>query len=111
MNAKKSRYSSLQRALVWMPFIALLILAGCQQRNEVIAGVEVPIPAKMTKNSDKVFDPIPEFKDGQVSYQGKVRPSEIFIFTRKSWRPKVGNPRRVSRAIRKIPSATQKGIG
>ena len=38
----------------------------CQQRNEIIAGVEVPIPSKMTKSPDKAFDPIPGFKDGQV---------------------------------------------
>ena len=75
-----------------MVFLLLLILTGCQQRNEVIAGVEVPIPAKMTKNPDKVFDPIPEFKDGQVSYQGKVTPKEIFDFYQevmaaKGWQP------------------------
>ena len=89
---KKSSYSSLGRFLLWMPFITLLIITGCQKRNEVIAGVEVPIPENMTKNSDKVFDPIPEFKDGQVSYQGKVTPKEIFDFYQevmaaKGWQP------------------------
>jgi hypothetical protein len=89
---KKSSHSSLRRFLLWMPFITLLILTGCQKRNEVIAGLEVPIPAKMTKNPDKVFDPIPGFKDGQVSYEGKVTPKEIFDFYQevmaaKGWQP------------------------
>ena len=89
---KKSSYSSLGRFLLWMPFITLLIITGCQKHNEVIAGVEVPIPEKMTKNPDKVFDPIPGFKDGQVSYEGKVTPNEIFSFYQevmaaKGWQP------------------------
>ncbi len=88
----KFEHSSLQRALLWMPLIALLIATGCQKRNEVIAGLEIPIPDKMTKNPDKVFDPIPEFKDGQASYQGKVTPKEIFNFYQevmaaKGWQP------------------------
>jgi hypothetical protein len=89
---KKSKYSSLQRVMLWVPCILVLIITGCQKRNEVIAGVEVPIPEKMTKNPDKVFDPIPGFQDGQVSYQGKVTPKEIFNFYQevmaaKGWQP------------------------
>jgi hypothetical protein len=89
---KKSKHSSLQRVLLWMPIIALLITTGCQKRNEVIAGLEIPIPEKMTKNPDKVFDPIPGFQDGQASYQGKVTPKEIFDFYQevmaaKGWQP------------------------
>jgi hypothetical protein len=89
---KKSQDSSLQRLALWLPCILLLIITGCQQRNEIIAGVEVPIPSKMTKSPDKAFDPIPGFKDGQVSYQGKVRPKEIFDFYQevmaaKGWQP------------------------
>ena len=88
----KFEHSSLQRALLWMPLIALLIATGCQKRNEVIAGLEIPIPEKMTKNPDKVFDPIPGFQDGQASYQGKVTPKEIFDFYQevmaaKGWQP------------------------
>jgi hypothetical protein len=89
---KKSQHSSLQRLVLWLPCILLLIITACQKRNEVIAGVEVPIPEKMTKNPDKVFDPIPGFQDGQVSYQGKVTPKEIFNFYQevmaaKGWQP------------------------
>jgi hypothetical protein len=89
---KKLNYSSLQRLVLWVPCILLLIITGCQKRNEVIAGVEVPIPEKMTKNPDKVFDPIPYFQDGQASYQGKVTPKEIFSFYQevmaaKGWQP------------------------
>jgi len=88
----KSRHSSWQQALLWMPLIALLIATGCQKRNEVIAGLEIPIPENMTKNPDKVFDPIPGFQDGQASYQGKVTPKEIFNFYQevmaaKGWQP------------------------
>jgi hypothetical protein len=89
---RKSNCSALQRLMLWVPCILLLIVTGCQKRNEVIAGVEVPIPEKMTKNPDKVFDPIPGFKDGQVSYEGKVTPNEIFSFYQevmaaKGWQP------------------------
>ena len=89
---KKSKYSSLQRVLLWMPLIVLLITTGCQKRNEVIAGLEIPIPEKMTKNPDKVFDPVPGFQDGQASYQGKVTAKEIFNFYQevmaaKGWQP------------------------
>jgi hypothetical protein len=89
---KKLKYAPLQRVMLSLPCIIFLIITGCQQRNEVIAGVEVPIPAKMTKNPDKAFDPIPGFKDGQVSYQGKVTPKEIFEFYQevmaaKGWQP------------------------
>jgi hypothetical protein len=89
---KKLKYSSLQRVLFWMPFIVLLITTGCQKRNEVIAGLEIPIPEKMTKNPDKVFDPVPGFQDGQASYQGKVTAKEIFNFYQevmaaKGWQP------------------------
>ena len=89
---KKLEYSSLQRVLLWMPVIVLLITTGCQKRNEVIAGLEIPIPEKMTKNPDKVFDPVPGFQDGQASYQGKVTAKEIFNFYQevmaaKGWQP------------------------
>ena len=89
---KKFEYSSLQRVLLWMPVIVLLITTGCQKRNEVIAGLEIPIPEKMTKNPDKIFDPVPGFQDGQASYQGKVTPKEIFNFYQevmaaKGWQP------------------------
>ncbi|HXV84383.1 MAG TPA: hypothetical protein VEG60_31430 [Candidatus Binatia bacterium] len=88
---KKSQSSPLQRLMLCLPCI-LLLMTGCQQRNEVIAGVEVPIPENMTKNQDQVFDPIPGFQDGQVSYQGKVTPKEIFDFYQevmaaKGWQP------------------------
>jgi hypothetical protein len=89
---KKLKYSSLQHLMLWVPFILLLITTGCQKRNEVIAGLEIPIPEKMTKNPDKVFDPIPGFQDGQASYQGKVTTKEIFNFYQevmaaKGWQP------------------------
>jgi len=71
----------------------MLTVFGCQGRiTEVIAGEEIPIPDKMTKNPDKAMEPIPGFADGQVSYQGKVTPAEIFTFYQevmaaKGWQP------------------------
>jgi hypothetical protein len=65
---------------LWLSCILVLAVIGCQRKDETIGGVEIPIPANMTKNSDKVFDPVPGMEDGQASYQGKVTPKEIFTF-------------------------------
>ena len=85
--------TSVQRSLLCVACILMLTFFGCQRRiTEVIAGEEIPIPEKMTKNPDKAMEPIPGFADGQVSYQGKVTPAEIFTFYQevmeaKGWRP------------------------
>ena len=84
--------TSLQRSLLCIVCILMLTVFGCQRRTEVIAGESIPIPEKMTKNSDKAMEPIPGFEDGQVSYQGKVTPAEIFTFYQevmaaKGWQP------------------------
>ena len=85
--------ASLQRSLLYIVCILILAVFGCQGRiTEVIAGEEIPIPDKMTKNPDKAMEPIPGFADGQVSYQGKVTPAEIFTFYQevmaaKGWQP------------------------
>ena len=88
---KRYKDSALQHVVLCL-VCALLLIAGCQRRDAVIAGVDIPIPEKMTKNPDKVFDPVPGFKDGQASYQGKVAPTEIFSFYQevmvaKGWQP------------------------
>lgn len=85
--------TSLQRSLLCIVCILMLAVFGCQGRiTEVIAGEEIPIPDKMTKNADKAIEPVPGFDDGQVSYQGKVTPAEIFTFYQevmaaKGWQP------------------------
>ena len=107
---KKLKYSSLQRVLLWMPFIVLLITTGCQKRNEVIAGLEIPIPEKMTKNPDKVFDPVPGFRTVKHLIKEKLQRKKYLIFIKKSWRLKVGNRRLVSPAMSKIQSVIQRGI-
>ena len=67
--------------MIWVACILMLMVFACQRRTtEVISGIEIPIPGKMTKNTDKSFEAIPGFEDGQVSYQGKVSPSDIFYF-------------------------------
>jgi hypothetical protein len=84
--------TSPQRSLLCVLCILMLTIFGCQRRTEVIAGEDIPIPEKMTKNPDKAMEPIPGFADGQVSYQGKVTPAEIFTFYQevmeaKGWQP------------------------
>jgi hypothetical protein len=88
---KNLRLSSLQHLVLCLSCV-LLLGTGCQRQDAVIAGVDIPIPEKMTKNPDKIFDPVPGFKDGQASYQGKVPPMEIFSFYQevmaaKGWQP------------------------
>ena len=73
---------STHRGLASLVFTLLLVVTGCQQQSAEMAGLSIPVPEKMTRNPDKVFDPIPEFKDGQASYQGNVSP--MAIFTRNS---------------------------
>ena len=73
--------ASAQRWMMWVACILMLMVFACQRRTtEVISGIEIPIPGKMTKNTDKAFEPIPGFEDGQVSYQGKMTPADIFTF-------------------------------
>jgi hypothetical protein len=90
--SKEFKSYSMWHGLLCLAFMFSLIIAGCQQRNDEIAGLSIPIPEKMTKNPDKVFDTIPEFKDGQASYQGNVAPMAIFTFYQnvmaaKGWQP------------------------
>ena len=83
MSKKSHRRTGAQ--CTWLCLLCLLVLAnvGCQGRqNADIAGVNIPIPANMTKNPDKGFVPIKGFADGQISYEGKVPPSEILLFIR-----------------------------
>ena len=91
MSRKLNPYLT-HHGLLSLAFVLLLISAGCQQQNAEIAGLSIPVPEKMTKNPDKVFDTIPEFKDGQASYQGNVAPMAIFTFYQnvmaaKGWQP------------------------
>jgi len=89
---KKADGYPTQYGLLSLAFILLLAAVGCQQQNAEIAGLSIPVPEKMTKNPDKVFVTIPEFKDGQASYQGNVVPMAIFTFYQhvmaaKGWQP------------------------
>jgi len=91
-------------------WLCLLVLAnvGCQRRDEEIAGVNIPIP--LTKNPDKSFVPVKGFEDGQVSYQGKVAPAEIFTFYQETMAAKGWQPNSWF-AARKIRSPIQKLTG
>jgi len=78
--------------LLSLAFILFLTAVGCQQQNAEIAGLSIPVPEKMNRNPDKAFATIPEFKDGQASYQGNVAPMAIFTFYQhvmaaKGWEP------------------------
>jgi hypothetical protein len=81
-----------ERLVLCLACAVLLAVTSCQKRDAEIAGLSIPIPEKMTKNPDKVFDPVPGFQDGQASYEGKVPPVEIFTFYQevmaaKGWQP------------------------
>jgi hypothetical protein len=73
-------------------FALPLLPAGCQRQGDVIAGITIPVPPQLKKIPDKVFEPIPGFKDGQATYQGKVAPGEILTFYQENmeargWKP------------------------
>jgi len=93
MNCKNNHTERFRQAwpcLVWMSLV--LLIAGCQQRDEVIAGVDVPIPPQMQKIPDKGFDPIPGFDAGQASFQGRVPPGKLYTFYQEvmeaqGWKP------------------------
>src|SRR5919106_2716164 len=68
---------------IWLcaiSFSLVLLLFGCQRRDEVIAGIDVPIPRAMEGIPDKGFAPIPGFEAGQASFHGRVKPGEIYTF-------------------------------
>jgi hypothetical protein len=76
--------------VVW--FFILLVINGCQHRDELIGGVNVPVPSEMKKILDNNFDPIPRFQAGQATFEGKVEPREIFNFYQEvmeanGWKP------------------------
>ena len=70
-------------------------LLGCsvEQRDEVIAGVTVPIPGGMSKAEDQRVElSIPGFGAAQVAYRGRVAPDKIVAFYQKEmpargWKP------------------------
>ena len=69
-----------------------LLIAGCQSRDEVISGVNVPYPKEMQKIPDKNFDRVPGFESGQASFLGRVMPGEIYTFYQeimqaRGWKP------------------------
>src|SRR5262249_13468193 len=87
-----TKHSSAQHVPLWFVCLLFLTTLGCGRQDADIAGVNIPIPAKMTRNQDTGFVPIKGFEDGQVSYQGKVTPADIFSFYQenmaaKGWQP------------------------
>jgi hypothetical protein len=80
MNYKRNHYKSFQISLCLLGISLILFIGGCQRGDELIAGVDVPIPREMQKVPDKGFDPIPGFEAGQASFQGRVASDEIFRF-------------------------------
>jgi hypothetical protein len=70
----------------------LVATAGCERQDEQIAGLSIPVPSEMKKVPDKVFSPIPGFKDGQATFTGKMTPDDIFTFYQRAmaaqgWKP------------------------
>ncbi len=79
---------------LWKPVMALL--AGCNliaalvlscgigQREETVAGVEIPISAGMTRVPEQRVElSLPGFGGGQILYQGSVDPDRIVEFYKK----------------------------
>lgn len=72
-----------------------LFLTGCaiEQRDEVVAGVTIPIPGGMSKSTEQRLElTLPGFEGGQVTYRGRVDPNEIVTFYQKElpargWKP------------------------
>ena len=93
MSKTLHRLTTPQCVSLWLLCLLVLVNVGCQRRqNADIAGVNIPIPDKMTKLPDKGFVPVRGFEDGQVVYQGKVTRDEVFNFYQevlaaKSWQP------------------------
>lgn len=84
---------------IYRPALAALICSlfftGCSigQRDEVIAGVTVPIPGGMSRTTDQRMElTLPGFGGGQVVYKGRPDPDEIITFYQtemplRGWRP------------------------
>ena len=85
-----SLFRQLSFYLLWT--LLFLLIAGCQGRDEIIAGVDVPYPREMQKIPDKSFDPIPGYEVGQASFLGRAMPGEIYTFYQevmqaRGWKP------------------------
>lgn len=63
---------------------ALVLGCGVGQREETVAGVEIPIPGGMTRVPEQRVElSLPGFGGGQTSYQGSVDPDRIIEFYKK----------------------------
>ncbi len=89
------RYETL-RLWTWLT-IFTVITAGCGgSREELIAGVNVPIPSGMEKSERQGVElTLPGLGAAQVSFKGKKDPQQIIDFYRKEmkdrgWRPGMG---------------------
>lgn len=61
-------------------------LAGCaiEQRDEIVAGVAIPIPGGMSKAANERLEVIvPGFGGAKVAYRGNVDPDEVLAFYQK----------------------------
>lgn len=83
----------------------LSILAGCAleqavERDEVIAGITLPIPGGMSKAEGKTIElMMPGFEGSRVAYQGRLAPEEVVGFYKKAmtargWKPNASFVRR-----------------
>ena len=80
--------------LVPVSFFLVVLSVGCaEQRDEVIAGVAVPIPRGMSKDKDQKAElTVPGFGGEQVVYHGSTDPEEVITFYKKEmplrgWKP------------------------
>lgn len=87
------RYS-LNRALGTLT-ASFLIVAGCTvgQRDEIIAGISVPIPGGMRKaDEERIELEIPGIGAGHMGYRGSVPAEEIFAFYQQEMPARRWNP-------------------
>lgn len=85
--------------LVLPPLVLILSLTGCalnhviEERDEVIAGLTIPIPRGMTRVLNLGIGlTVPGFAGEKVTYRGETSPHEIVTFYQnempaRSWKP------------------------
>lgn len=87
------RSLSLRVVLALSCLIIISQSCGFRQRDEIIAGVSVPIPRGMSTAADQRAEvTLPGFGGGQAAYRGRVAPEEIIAFYQRElpargWRP------------------------
>jgi len=81
--------------MAWILLLLGIFLTGCSipPRDEVVAGVTIPIPGGMSRTADqRVEISLAGFGGGHVAYRGSAEPEEIVTFYQtempaRGWKP------------------------